>query len=111
MLARSQEQAAKFERMLVEKDREITELRLAAGKGCFWTRCVLYLKSLLVHAAGAGPSSGLPPTISEHDLKQAYCNSVQSLKDYIALSNLLTFDISGEFNIGTNQLHGNMPFP
>ena len=33
--------------------------------------------------------------ISDQELKQAYCNSVQSLKDYIALSNLTSYDISG----------------
>jgi hypothetical protein len=29
------------------------------------------------------------------ELKQAYCNSVQALKDYITVSNLLSYDISG----------------
>lgn len=33
--------------------------------------------------------------ISEPELKQAYCHSVQSLKDYIAVSNLTSYDISG----------------
>ena len=42
----------------------------------------------------AGPTA--PSAVSEQELKQAYCNSVQSLKDYVALSNLMSYDISGK---------------
>eukprot|EP00197_Chlamydomonas_leiostraca_P004150 CAMPEP_0202870920 /NCGR_PEP_ID=MMETSP1391-20130828/17196_1 /ASSEMBLY_ACC=CAM_ASM_000867 /TAXON_ID=1034604 /ORGANISM="Chlamydomonas leiostraca, Strain SAG 11-49" /LENGTH=628 /DNA_ID=CAMNT_0049551595 /DNA_START=52 /DNA_END=1935 /DNA_ORIENTATION=- len=37
-----------------------------------------------------------PALCSEHELKQAYCNSVQALKDYITVSNLMSYDITGK---------------
>lgn len=40
-------------------------------------------------------NAGQPTTVSEQELKQAYCNSVQALKDYINASNLLSYDITG----------------
>ena len=36
-----------------------------------------------------------PNPVSEQELKQAYVNSVQSLKDYMSLSNLMSYDIKG----------------
>eukprot|EP00195_Chlamydomonas_chlamydogama_P013583 CAMPEP_0202891622 /NCGR_PEP_ID=MMETSP1392-20130828/1634_1 /ASSEMBLY_ACC=CAM_ASM_000868 /TAXON_ID=225041 /ORGANISM="Chlamydomonas chlamydogama, Strain SAG 11-48b" /LENGTH=885 /DNA_ID=CAMNT_0049575427 /DNA_START=214 /DNA_END=2871 /DNA_ORIENTATION=+ len=82
-MLRLQEQNAKLEAALRDKEAEIGVIRQAAGKG-----------------AGdnplGGPTSSHNPTISEQELKQAYCNSVQSLKDYITGSNLLSYDITGK---------------
>lgn len=45
---------------------------------------------------GCFADAPMQASVSEHELKQAYCNSVQALKDYITVSNLLSFDITGE---------------
>lgn len=42
-----------------------------------------------------GPSAGPAATITEQELKQAYCSSVQALKDYLLVSQLTSYDITG----------------
>eukprot|EP00198_Chlamydomonas_reinhardtii_P011264 XP_001700601.1 predicted protein [Chlamydomonas reinhardtii] len=44
----------------------------------------------------AGSAGGQQPHITEQELKQAYCSSVQSLKDYLVISNLHSYDITGK---------------
>ncbi len=48
-------------------------------------------------AGGGGGGGGGVMAFTDHELKQAYCNSVQALKDYITSSNLLSYNILGEF--------------
>lgn len=38
-----------------------------------------------------------PGVITEQDLKTAYCSSVQALKDYLSISNLNRYDITGVY--------------
>jgi hypothetical protein len=49
-----------------------------------------------MHAESQATTSAAASAISDQELKQEYCNSVQQLKDYIAMSNLLSFDYTGQ---------------
>ncbi len=46
------------------------------------------------HAPGLLASSS--SLVSEQELKQAYCSSVQALKDFLVMSNLTSYDVTGE---------------
>ncbi|EFJ40496.1 hypothetical protein VOLCADRAFT_99696 [Volvox carteri f. nagariensis] len=82
-LAAVSERTLQYEMALKEKDNELARLKqLLAMKG----------EQLPGPSAQAGPAS----VITEQELKQAYCSSVQALKDYLVISNLTSYDITGK---------------
>ena len=103
------ERVMNLERSLQEKDQEVARLSLIVSSSSnnklppgalFGFRLCRDRSSSFEPFYPICPSSadasGGPPGISESELKQAYCQSVQSLKDYMASSRLLTFDITGK---------------
>ncbi|GLC36722.1 hypothetical protein PLESTB_000789800 [Pleodorina starrii] len=82
-LAAVSERTLQYEMALKEKDNELARLKqMLAMKG----------EQLPGPSAQAGPAS----VITEQELKQAYCSSVQALKDYLVISNLTNYDITGK---------------
>ncbi|KXZ44481.1 hypothetical protein GPECTOR_67g321 [Gonium pectorale] len=77
------ERTIQLEMALKEKDTELMRLKQAlAMRG---------------EQSAAGPSAQAGnPLITEQELKQAYCSSVQALKDYLVQSNLASYDITGK---------------
>ncbi|GIM07602.1 hypothetical protein Vretimale_11674 [Volvox reticuliferus] len=82
-LAAVSERTLQYEMALKEKDNELARLKqMLAMKG----------EQLPGPSTQAGPAS----VITEQELKQAYCSSVQALKDYLLISNLTSYDITGK---------------
>ncbi|GAX84580.1 hypothetical protein CEUSTIGMA_g12001.t1 [Chlamydomonas eustigma] len=75
-----QERAAYFQSLAAEREREMFKLQ----------------QQLLQMKQSPSAQSYAQSPISDQELKQAYCNSVQSLKDYVSMSNLMSYDITGK---------------
>ncbi|GFR50111.1 hypothetical protein Agub_g12259, partial [Astrephomene gubernaculifera] len=77
------ERSAHLEMALKEKENELARLKqMLAARGD--------------QLPGPSTQAGSASVITEQELKQAYCSSVQALKDYLLMSNLTNYDITGK---------------